>query len=113
MSDSSSPSTGGIWDSLNRFVFTLIVLIVLAAIGYRFLPESSHRREQETRVEELKAQIEKEEQVLARATREADLLARDPEYVALLARDRLDLIKEGEKVYRLDQPKPAAPAKSR
>ena len=112
LSEQPSASTGGVWVSLNRFLLTLIVLTFFLAIGFRFLPESSHRREQQARVDELKTQIEKEEQLLARANREAELLARDPEYVSLLARDRLDLVKDGEKVYRLDQPKPE-PAKPR
>ncbi len=30
---------------------------------------------------------------------------RDPEYIGLMARDRLDLMKEGETIYRLEPPK--------
>jgi cell division protein FtsB len=58
------------------------------------------------RVEELKLQVEREEQRLNRANREAELLKRDPEYISLIARDRLDLMKEGEHVFRLDPAKP-------
>ena len=83
------------------FLATLIVLTVMAGIVYRFLPEGSKRREQLARVEELKMQIEKEEQRLARNTREAEMLVRDPAFIDLIARDRLDLMKEGEKVYRI------------
>ncbi len=44
--------------------------------------------------------------VLARHEREENLLRRDPEYVGMIARDHLDLMKEGETIYRLDPPKP-------
>ena len=108
--DSSSPT--GIWNSLNRILFTFIVLVALMIFLYRFLPETSKRREGTARVAELKEQIEQQQQVLARANREADLLTSDHTYVGLIARDRLDLVGENEKVYRLDQPKPA-PAKPR
>ena len=49
----SSPA-GGIWHSLNRFLFTLIVLTLLATMTYRMLPEISKRKEQQARVEKLK-----------------------------------------------------------
>ena len=101
-----APPSGGIWHSLNRFLFTLIVLTVLLTIGYRMMPEIGKRREQQARVDDLKSQVEKEKQILARNVREENLLKHDPEYVGLIARDRLDLMKEGEKIYRLDGVKP-------
>ena len=97
----------GIWHSLNRFVFTLIVLSSAVPIGYSFLPEVKRRKEQEARVEELKAAIEKQRMILVRHEREENLLKHDSEYVSLIARDRLDLMKEGETIYRLDPAKPA------
>jgi cell division protein FtsB len=104
--DFQNPSpTGGIWHSLNRFLFTLIVLTVAALVGYRFLPEVSKRREQQERVEQLKVEVEKERQLLVLNTRKKELLNYDAEYLGLVARDRLDLMKEGETIYRLDAPK--------
>ena len=100
----SSPA-GGIWHSLNRFLFTLIVLTLLATMTYRMLPEISKRKEQQARVEELTALVEKEKAILSRNEREENLLKHDPEYVGLIARDRLDLMREGETIYRLDGPK--------
>ena len=97
----SSPS-GGIWHSLNRLLFTLIVLTVAALVGYRFLPEVSKRREQQARVEQLKIEVEKERQLLVLNTRKKELLNYDAEYLGLVARDRLDLMKEGETIYRLE-----------
>lgn len=70
------------------------------------------RRDKTARVEELTAEIHKARMILARHQREEHLLKHDPEYVGLIARDRLDLMKEGETIYRLDAPKPA-PAQMR
>ena len=44
--------------------------------------------------------------LLARNQREEALLRRDPEYIGIIARDRLDLMREGETIYRIDPPKP-------
>ena len=70
------------------------------------MPEVKKRKEQDARVEELKSAIEKQRMVLARHQREENLLKHDPEYVGLIARDRLDLMKPGETIYRIDPPKP-------
>ncbi|HYR56974.1 MAG TPA: septum formation initiator family protein [Chthoniobacteraceae bacterium] len=98
---------GGIWHCLNRFLFTLIVLTLLATAAYRMLPEIGKRKEQQARVEELRAQVEKDKQTLASNLRVENLLKRDPEYVGLIARDRLDLAAPNETIYRLDGPKNA------
>jgi len=101
-----STSSGGIWYSLNRFLFTFIVLTVAAVVGFRFLPEVSARREQEARLNGLKAEVEREQQLLKRNLREEELLKHDPEYIGIVARDRLDLMKDGETIYRIEPPKP-------
>lgn len=87
-------------------MLTLIVLSALVPIGYSFLPEVSKRREQLARIEELKAALQNQEMLLARHQREEYLLKHDPEYIGIIARDRLDLMKEGETIYRIDPPKP-------
>ena len=76
-------------------------------MAYRMLPEIGKRKEQQARVEELKAVVDKEKQALVRNLREENLLKLDPEYVGLIARDRLDLMREGETIYRLEGPKGA------
>ena len=100
---------GGIWYFLNRLLLVLILLVLGAIAAYHFLPEVSKRRDQQTRLEQLKVQVEKERQLLVRNTRVEELLKHDPEYVGLIARDRLDLMKEGETIYRVD---PALPDRS-
>ncbi len=101
----SSPPSGGIWHSLNRLLAVLILVMLAFIAAYRFLPEMSKRRDLESRIEQLKLDVEKERQLLVRNTRIEELLKHDPEYVGLIARDRLDLMKEGETIYRLEPDK--------
>lgn len=103
--DFREPAEGGLWTSLNRFLATLIVVIIATAVGFQALPEMGKRREQEAQIEALVAQIDQQKQLLTRRMREERLLKTDPEYVGLIARDRLDLMKEGETIFRLDPPK--------
>ena len=105
-SDIRTSPAEGIWHSLNKLVFVLIVLCVSIPIGYSFLPEVSKRKEQAQRVEALQMELEKQRALLARYEREERLLRRDPEYAGLIARDKLDLMHPGETIYRLDPPKP-------
>jgi cell division protein FtsB len=103
--DFKTPQTGGgIWYSLNRIVFTLICLGVSVPIAYSFLPEVANRKAQLQRIEALKVDIEKQRMLITRFDREEMLLKRDPEFVSVIARDKLELMKDGETVYRLDDP---------
>jgi cell division protein FtsB len=109
VSDSAftTQSSSGIWHSLNRFVFTLIVLAASVPIAYSFLPEVKKRREHDTIIEQLKADIDQERMKQQRYEREEKLLRLDPEFISIIARDRLDLMKEGETIFRVDPPKPS------
>ncbi len=104
--DYSNPHSGGLWHSLNRFLLTLIAVTIATVVGYRALPEVSKRREQEQKIEALKAEIDRQKQLYAMRSREENLLRHDPEYIGLIARDRLDLMRDGEKIYRIEPPKP-------
>jgi len=103
----TAQSSSGIWHSLNRFVFTLIVLTASVPIAYSFLPEVKKLKELNAMIEQLKADTDQERMNLQRYEREEKLLRLDPEYISLIARDRLDLMKEGEMIFRVDPPKPS------
>lgn len=100
-----------VWHSLNRVVATLIVFAVIILVLCAFLPLLKQQRDLSENARNLKADIEKKKAVVARSVREEDLLRNDPAYVETIARDRLDLMKEGETVLRLDPP-PVVPDKS-
>ena len=108
--DHQTPHQGGIWHSLNKLLLVLIGAAICIPVAYSFMPEVKKRRDANARVEELKSQIDVQHMLLARLQREESLLKHDPEYNGLIARDLLELMKDGETIYRLDTPK-AAPTK--
>ena len=106
----TSPPTEGIWHSLNKIVLVLIALSISVPIVFAFMPEISKRKELRLRVEQLKGDLEKQKMQLVRYEREEMLLRKSPEYAGLIARDKLDLMKEGETIYRME---PVRPDKAR
>jgi cell division protein FtsB len=96
----------GVWHSLNRIVMTLCAFMVIALLICAFLPVLKDQRESNRKLDELRAEISRQSALLARREREVDLLKNNPEYLELIARDRLDLMKPGETIYRLDPLKP-------
>jgi len=91
-----------VWHSLNRLLVALIAFTVATLIACAFVPELKDAQEQSNRVDDLRGQIQKERDLLAQHTREVDLLKNDPTYIETIARDRLDMMKEGETIYRID-----------
>ena len=100
----TTPS-GGIWHSLNRLLIVLIGVVVVGLVVIRFNPELAKRRMQLAILDQLKVEVEAARQEFARNTREEKMLQHDSEYVGIIARDRLDLMKEGEMIYRLEAPR--------
>jgi cell division protein FtsB len=68
-----------------------------------------------TEIDNLQQQVTEQQTLLAKQTREVNLLKTDVSYLETIARDRLDLMKEGETIFRLEaargKPKPVAPAR--
>jgi cell division protein FtsB len=97
---------GGLWTSLNRFLAVLIVVTVLAAVFYRYMPEFGAEDAEKAKIEALTHDVNELRQLHERLLRQESLLKRDPEYIALIARDKLDLMKEGETIFRDDPARP-------
>ena len=86
-------------------VLCLIVLCAVLISGFTFYPQwtrlSSMKHDlacQTARLEELKKSTCEHEQVV-------HLLQTDKEYLEMIARDRLDLMKDGETIFRLSSAK--------
>ena len=66
-------------------------------------------------IDNLQQQVNEQQTLLAKQTREVNLLKTDVSYLETIARDRLDLMKEGETIVRLEnartKAKPAAPVR--
>ena len=95
-----------VWQRLNRLLRALLVLVLLLVIVSLFLPQSKKLAQSRAEIENLQAKVNEQKILLARQTREVNLLKTDPTYLETLARDRLDLMKEGETIFRLESHSP-------
>jgi cell division protein DivIC len=96
----------GVWHYLNRAVKALIAVAVITIIICAFIPELKRQRDETATLDQLKLDIEKQEAIHTRRSREVDLLQHDPGYMETVARDRLDLMKPGETIYRIEPQNP-------
>ena len=101
-----------VWQSLNRLLVALIAFTVITLIACAFAPLLKDAREGFDRADYLRGAIQKQRDLLAQHSREVDLLKNDPTYIETIARDRLDMMKDGETIYRID-PAPATPVPAR
>jgi cell division protein FtsB len=89
-----------------RVVAVLIVTCTLLTVGFAFYPEW-------TRLADMKRDLAQEKDRLAELQKQArdrdlevHLLQTDPEYLAIYAREKLDMMKDGETIFRLSQAHP-------
>ena len=95
-----------VWQRLNRILRVLLLIAVWLVIASLFLPRYKQLRQSRGQIDSLQAQVNEQKLVLARQTREVNLLKTDPAYLETIARDRLDLMKAGETIFRLEAPGP-------
>ena len=98
-----------VWQRLNSILRVLLILALVLVIVSLFLPQSKKLTQSRAEIDKLHGQVTEQKILLARQTREVNLLKTDPIYLETMARDRLDLMKEGETIFRLEQ----APAAKR
>ena len=89
---------------LNRVLHVLIFLATAILLTCWFLPLLRERQKQQRALQTLKEQVEQERTVLNKRTRMLNLLQSDQSYLELLARDKLDMMKPGETIFRMDKP---------
>jgi cell division protein FtsB len=93
-----------VWQRLNSILRVLLGLAVVLVIVSLFLPLYKKRVQSQNEIDNLQSQVNEQKTMLARQTREVHLLTSDPVYLETIARDRLDLMKEGETIFRLEPP---------
>ena len=100
-----------VWQRLNRILLVLLVIAVWLVIVSLFVPPYKKLMQSRVAMDNLQQQVNEQQSLLARQTREVNLLKTDVTYLETIARDRLDLMKEGETIFRLEtaraKPKPA------
>ncbi|HEV2994424.1 MAG TPA: septum formation initiator family protein [Chthoniobacterales bacterium] len=97
-----------VWQRLNRVLRVLLVIAIWLVIISLFVPPYKKLNQGHAEIDNLQAQRDEQKALLGRQTREIELLKTDVTYLETVARDRLDLMKEGETVFRLE---PAQPGK--
>jgi len=104
-----------VWRRLNRILLVLLIIAIWLVIVSLFLPPYKKLTRSRAEIDELQQQINEQQNLLARQTREVSLLKTDVTYLETIARDRLDLMKEGETIFRLEttrtKPKPGDSAR--
>lgn len=93
-----------VWQRLNSILRVLLAVAVALVILSLYLPLYKKRAQSQNEIDNLQLQVNEQKTLLARQTREVSLLKTDPVYLETIARDRLDLMKEGETIFRLEPP---------
>ena len=89
---------------LSRVLHILIFLAIAILLTCWFRPLLRERQKQQRALQTLKEQVELERTLLNKRTRKLNLLQSDQSYLELLARDKLDMMKPGETIFRMDKP---------
>ena len=98
-----------VWQRLNRILLVLLIIAIWLVIVSLFVPPYKKLMQSRTEIDNLLQQVSEQQNLLARQTREVTLLKTDVSYLETIGRDRLDLMKDGETIYRIESPKPVAP----
>jgi cell division protein DivIC len=91
-----------LWQRLNRVLRILLGIAVWLVIVSLFVPPYKKLTQSRAEIDNLLAQVADQKTLLARQTREVSLLKTDATYLETITRDRLDMMKEGETVFRLE-----------
>lgn len=84
-----------------RLVWVLIIASALMTAGFTFYPEWVRLSEMKAHLAKQKAHLEELQKLAKERDEEVHLLQTDRDYLETIARDRLDMMKEGETIFRL------------
>ena len=101
-SDYEEPANSWIGSFLNRILYLLIVAAGLILLVCWFLPLVKERDRQQHYLQTLKQEVDQERALYNKQSKKLTLLQNDPAYTAILARDKLDLMKPGETIFRME-----------
>jgi len=91
-----------LWQRLNRVLRILLGIAIWLVIVSLFVPPYKKLTQSRAEIDALLAQVADQKTMLTRQTREVTLLKTDPTYLETITRDRLDMMKEGETIFRLE-----------
>ncbi len=91
-----------IWQQMNAILRVLLLIAVWLLMISFFLPPYQQLQRDRASIDLLRTQLSAQKGTLARLTRQVALLKNDPTYLETIARDNLQLMKEGETIFRLE-----------
>ena len=100
--DYDQPKDDWIRSLLNRILYLLVFVAAFILLICWFLPLAKEQQRQQHALQALKQQVEQEKTNFNKLSKKLTLLQNDPAYTELLARDKLDLMKPGETIFRMD-----------
>ncbi len=100
--DDDQPRGDWIRSLLNKILYLLVFVAAFILLICWFLPLVKEQQRQQHALQGLKQQVEQEKINYNKQTKKLTLLQSDPAYIELLARDKLDLMKPGETIFRMD-----------
>ncbi len=101
-----------IWQRINRLLWVLLILAMVAMVIGAFLPELQEQRNEREKRADLRRQIDEQQDLHDRLGRQIDWLKYSPEYLAIIARDKLEMKQEGETILRMEPAKAPEPAEA-
>jgi len=100
--DYDQPRGDWIRSLLNKILYLLVLVAAFILLICWFLPLVKEQQRQQHALQALKQQVEQEKINYNKQSKKLTLLQNDPAYIELLARDKLDLMKPGETIFRMD-----------
>jgi cell division protein FtsB len=91
-----------IWQQMNQVLRVLLLIAVWLLLISFFLPPYKKLQRDRAEYDQLNNQLTEQKALLSRLTRQVTLLKNDPAYLETLARDNLEMMKEGETIFRLE-----------
>ena len=91
-----------IWHRWNKVLRLLLLVAIWLVIVSLFVPPYKKLKFGHAEIDNLQQQVNDQKVLLTRQTREVNLLKTDPVYLETIARDRLDLMKDGETIFRIE-----------
>ena len=93
------------WHGINRVLQVLIVAGFLLTVGIMFYPVWQKQNDMRHRLLGLETEKAEKTAALAKSQRQLDLLRNDRDYLETIARDRLNVMKPGETIFRIELPR--------
>jgi cell division protein FtsB len=97
------------WNALNRVLLALVIVSGIASLVLWFYPEVVRRDQMARNLLSEREELAAQQTLRKQREREVYLLENDREYIETIARDKLDMMKEGETIFRLDPSKGVTP----